>query len=81
MQGILVQRGTQTAKVVMLADTIELEVLAVEPEARLRIEPEITEARGGLYLVHYFAASNQLRAYLIYIGVFAGPLLEVRGER
>ena len=73
VQGILAEGSTQTAEVMMLADTIDLEVLAIEPEARLWIEFEVTEARGGLHLINDLACHQQLRANLIYIWVFTRP--------
>ena len=40
MQGILVEGSSKTSEVMMLTDTIELEVLAIKPEARLCIKLE-----------------------------------------
>ena len=82
MQGVLIQGSAQTSEVVMLADTIQFEVLAIEPETRLGIELEITKTRGGLHFVHHLATSNQLRTYLIYIRILAAPfvgLLDIGG--
>ena len=58
----------------MLADAIQFEVLAIEPEARLGIEAEVTETRGGLHFVNHLTADHQLRAYLIHIWVLTRPL-------
>ena len=80
VQGVLIECSTQTTEVVVLADTVELEVLAVEPEARLGIEPKVAEACGCLHLINHLSTYQQLRAYLIYIRIFTRPLFEVRGE-
>ena len=74
VQGVLAQGGTEAAEVVVLADAVQLHVLAVEPEARRSIEAEIAEARRGLYLVNDLAVANQLGTYLINIWVLARPL-------
>ena len=80
MQGILAESSTQATEVVVLANAIDLEVLTIEPEARLSIKTEIAEAGGGFDFVDNLAARNQLRAYLIYLRGVAAPLLE-SGER
>ena len=74
VEGIFIQCCTQATKVVVLANTIKFEVLAIEPEARLGIELKVAEACGGLYFIDHLTCYEQLRAYLIYIGVFAAPL-------
>ena len=56
MKGILIKGSPQATEVVVLTDTIQLEVLAIEPEARLRIKPECTEACGGLVGIHHLTA-------------------------
>ena len=73
MQGILIEGSAQAAEVVMLADAVQLEVLAIEPEAGLRIELEIAEARRGLHLVDHLATGNQLRTHRIDIRILAAP--------
>ena len=76
VQGVLIQCSTQTAEVVMLADTIQLEVLAVEPEARLGIKAEIAETGRRLHLIDHLAASNQLGTYGIDVRILTRPLVE-----
>ena len=73
MQRILIERSAQTSEVVMLTDTIQLEVLAIEPETSLGIELEIAEARSGLHLVHHLATGNQLCTHRIDIRILAAP--------
>ena len=74
MEGIFVESSTQATKVVMFTDAIDFEILAIEPETRLRVELEITETRGGLYFIDDFTACYELRTYLIYIRILARPL-------
>ena len=73
MKGILIKGSTQAAKVMVLADTIQLKVLAIEPETCLRVEPETAETRGSLVGIHHLATNFHLRAYLIYIGSLTRP--------
>ena len=73
VHSVLIERGSETAEVVVLTDTIQLEVLAVEPEARLRIELEVAEASGGLVSVNYYVIDHHFRAYLIYIRSLTRP--------
>ena len=73
VQGVLVKGSPQTAEVMVLADPVQLHVLAVEPETRLGIETEVAESRRRPHLIHHPAAYQQLRAYLIYIGVGRRP--------
>ena len=73
MQGILVQGSTQTTKVMMLAYTIDLEVLTIEPETRLGIELKIAEARSGLVGIHHLTPTLHFCTYLIYIGGLTRP--------
>ena len=51
MQGILIKGSTQTTEVMMLADTVELEILAIMPDAYISIALEITDASGGLQFI------------------------------
>ena len=74
MQGILAECSTQATEVVVFAYAIDLEVLAIEPEACLSVEAEIAETSGGFDFVDNLAPRNQLRAYLIYIRRLAAPL-------
>ena len=74
MKGILVKGCTEATEVMVLADSVELEVLAIEPKAGLGVELKVAEASGRLYFIHHLATSNQLRAYLIYIWVLTRPL-------
>ena len=76
VQGILVKSGSQTSEVVMFADTIQFHVLAVEPEARLGIKPEIAESRRGCHLVDYTTIFKYARTNLIYIGALWRPALQ-----
>ena len=73
MEGVFVESSTQTAEVVMLADTVELEVLAVEPEAGLGIETEAAEARSGLIGVDDLATLYHLGKHRVDIGLLARP--------
>ena len=74
MKGILVKGSAETTEVMVLTYSVELEVLTIEPEAGLGVELKVAEASGSLYFIHHLAASNQLRAYLIYIWVLTRPL-------
>ena len=73
MEGIFVEGGTQAAKVVMLADAIEFEVLAIEPKARLGIEAEGAEACRSLVSINHLTTHFHLRAYLIYMWCLTRP--------
>jgi len=73
MESILVEGCTQATKVVVLADTIEFDVLAIQPEACLGVELEIAEACGGFYFIDDFAFDDQLGADSVDIWGFRGP--------
>ena len=73
MQGILVEGSSKTSEVMMLTDTIELEVLAIKPEASLCIKLEIAESCSGLIGVYHLATNRHFRVYLIYIGCLTTP--------
>ena len=73
VQGILVECSTQTAEVVMLTHAVQLEVLAVQPEARLGIKLKVAEATSGLVGVHHLAPNGHLRQYLIHIRLLTRP--------
>jgi hypothetical protein len=75
MQGILIEGCTQTTKVVVLTDTIELEVLAIQPEACLGIELKVAETCGGLDFVNDLAGYYKLRSHLVDVGGFERPLM------
>ena len=57
----------------MLADAIELEVLAIEPEARLGIKTEVAETSHRLYLIDHLTANKQLGTYGIDVRVLTRP--------
>ena len=76
VEGILMQSSAQASKVVMLAHTIQLEVLTIQPKACLGIKLEITETCGGFHFIDYLTSHQQLCAHLIYIRVVATPLVE-----
>ena len=73
VQGVLMQGRSQAAQVVVLADAVQLAALAVEPEARRRVETEVAETGGRHDLVDHPAANFHLRANLIYMRGLARP--------
>ena len=79
VQGILMYGSTQTTQVVVLADTIQLHILAIEPETGLRIEAEIAERRRGDYLVNHITFTKYARANLINIWGLRRPTFQGRG--
>lgn len=56
VQGIRVECRTKAAKVMVQTHTIDLHVLAIEPEAGLGIETERTHTGNGLIAVHHLVA-------------------------
>ena len=78
VQGIFIQCSTQATEVVMLADTVELEVLAIEPEACLWVEPKTPKACRSLIVINHLAVDSHFRAYLIYIRGLARPKHRLR---
>ena len=55
----------------MLADTVELEVLAIEPEASFGVETEAAEACGGRVGVDDLAGLKDLGKDCLDIGLLA----------
>ncbi len=56
MQCVLVESSTEASKIVVLADTIQFQVLTIEEETLLGIKLHITESCGGSLCIHYLAA-------------------------
>ena len=82
VEGIFVDSGTQTSKVVMLANAIQFKVLSIEPEACRRVKLKVTETRSCHNFIDDFAVNDQLRTYFIYIRILTRPLsglLNARG--
>ena len=73
VQSVLVEGSAQTAEIMMLADTVQFEVLTVEPEARLCIELETAETRCGLVGIHYLTCNLHHRTHLIDVGRLTAP--------
>ena len=59
--------GTEATEVMMFANAIQLHILAIEPEARLRVEAETTEASCGDIGINELAPYPDLRHHLICI--------------
>ena len=53
----------------MLANTVQLHILPVKPEASLCIKAEVAESGVGPHLIHHMSLGNNLSAHLIYIRV------------
>ena len=60
VHGILVERGTESSEVMMLTDTIEFEVAAVEPESGLGIKAEAAESGSGVNFINSAATDYKL---------------------
>ena len=73
VQGVFVEGRSQTAEVVVLADTVDLEVLAIEPKTCLRVETERAETCGGLVGIDEFATLPHLCKHRIDVGLLTGP--------
>ena len=57
---VIVEGRTQTAEVMMVADTVELHVLAVEPETRLGVEAERSEGCRRAYGIYGLTGDDDL---------------------
>ena len=77
MHRILVYGCTQTAKVVVLADTIDLDVPAIEEETLLRIKLHIPEACGGSSGIHNLSIHHQFALHGIEIAFCDIPKLRI----
>ena len=73
VQGVFVEGRSQTAEVVVLADTVDLEVLAIEPETCLRVETERAETCGGLVAINDLAVLPYFGDDLIDMRLLARP--------
>ena len=63
----------------MFADTVQLEVLAIQPETSLDVKLEIAETCRGLDFINDLTVSYELCTHLIYIWVIARPFVKVSG--
>ena len=61
----------------VLADTVQLDILPVEPEAGLSIKAEVAESGIGPHLVHHTPLGYDLSAHPIYIWMFRRPQTRV----
>ena len=77
MHRILVYGCTQTAEVVVLADTIDLEVPAIEEETLLRIKLHISETCGGSSGIHHLTIHHQFALHAIEITFCDIPELRI----
>ena len=77
MHRILIHRCTQTAEVVVLADTIELDVLAIQEETLPGIKLHISETCGGSSGIHHLAVHHQLALHDIEIALPDVPKLRI----
>ena len=73
VHSVLVDCSTQAAEIVMFTDSVQLKILAIEPEACLCIKLKITEARRRPYLIDNLSTNQHLRANLIYIRILYRP--------
>ena len=73
MKRILVEGGTETSEIVMLAHAIDLHILAIEKETLPGIKPHITE--GGLRSggIHHLAIHHQFALHGIEIALADRP--------
>ena len=78
VHGILIESSTESTEVVMLTDSIQLEVLAIEPEACLSIEMEFTESGGCINLVNGLSVNNEFSLYIIYVRCLDRPEVRLR---
>ena len=60
VQSVFIECSPETTEVMMVTDTIQLHVLAIEPEAGLGIETIVTEARRRRHLVNSLVVHNDL---------------------
>ena len=73
VQCILIQCCSEAAEVMVLADSVELDILAIEPETRLGVEAEIAESGIRPHHIHLFIVYEHLCPHLIYIRVLGRP--------
>ena len=73
MKRILIEGGTETSEVVMLADAIDFHILAIEEEALLGIKLHITEACGCGLGIHHLAIHQEFALDRIEIRIANAP--------
>ena len=77
VHGILVDDGTQAAEIVVLADTVQFHIPAIEPEASRSVKPKVTEGGSRPHLIDDLTSRQHLRAYLICIRGIGRPQMRM----
>ena len=73
VEGIFIEGSAKASKVVVLADTVELEVAPIEPEACLGIKAERAETCCRRNGINYLASHQDFRQHIVYIWLFTRP--------
>ena len=58
MHSILIQGRSQTSEIMMLADTIDLDIFSIQEETFLGIKPHIPETSSSCNLIDYLSISH-----------------------